>query len=1187
MKKILFIILMALLFLIPFVSADTPYLSDYSASNKLLLHMNGTQGGTTFIDSSTGKTVTAAGSAHTDASVKKFGSASLYTDTSSDYLSIPYSTDLNLSTNNVTIMAWVNFTTIPAQGEYQPFISQYNSTESKNWYWGVYGDLNNVKRMYIQGSSVNLNNVVTVNANTWYQFVLIHNGTHWSMYQDGVLIGNAQAGSNLPSVTSPTLIGHYDPVAASLLTARSDELCVWADGVTPSISALYPQPYEIGYTAPIQEIVANFTATPLTSSIYSLRTQFTNTSLGSPTTWNWTFGDGYTSTLQNPNHTYMVAGYYDIGLNVTNSTGGYNLLTKTQYISLLSDSDTYLRSWNDFNSTISGDHQGVAWSTFGTPSINTNVKKFGAGSLYIPNSNSYVYSPSSSIWDRSSIAGEVEYWINITTLGDAGKPLVKRSTGADGISDGWGMLNINGTQNGYAFWYGNGATNYTKPFTLTSNVWHHVILTRNTTGYWNVYVDGNFWSATYLDSLQVDTTNQFQIGASGPGNEFVFYLDEFRYSQGVDRVDAPYSLPLTAYVGSLQASIDTSPNSTFRYKTDPSNEAIIYNQTNSGTRNQTLQIQNVTEANYIIGAIAFDPTTERVKNIFVNSTNYPDITIVSSSVDYTHGEIAFNVSRGGTNKFVSLFDNRTNLLDIQFLYYNYTTQHSGTQFFDYGYLINGTSSCPIHNFIATNITYGDWVIMNNFSANRTLGSSGTPIKFTDLSTGEPYGYTTWLWGFGDGSTSAQQNPVYSYSSLGLYTVSLTTSLVANSSVTNTTVKTGYINITSTISDPPVAAFSGTPTMIAMGSLVAFTDASTNNPTSWLWNFGDSISSTLKNPTHTYSTIGNYTVSLSATNAYGTGTTTKTNYIWVKSPGYGYTQQDIQMEKQYILTIYVKDATTGLAIPGATVNDGIGNNQTTNSIGSVAFNEPYSIVVGSIYADGYYARSYSVVVDNDTTVSYSMTQKTTSDQNTWYSPKQVGISVVRYNPAGKKVVNATVRLAAIGSTLQADSQLQTIYGINAEAANEMVNGTLIMTGITGGDGATAFTVLSSIMYNVIVTDPIDGKNYTTRINPIEDPYTIWIGTKATDIQNTSFNTINNTALYVTQPNSSYVTLNLRYQDLSGSTSNVKFYVVAAINRTIIFTEDLGNPGTSIIYANYTHKNIRGDGYYWYYNATRSE
>jgi PKD repeat protein len=72
--------------------------------------------------------------------------------------------------------------------------------------------------------------------------------------------------------------------------------------------------------------------------------------------------------------------------------------------------------------------------------------------------------------------------------------------------------------------------------------------------------------------------------------------------------------------------------------------------------------------------------------------------------------------------------------------------------------------------------------------------------------------------------------------------------------------------------PPVAAAAVDSVSLCSG-FVSFTDLSTFNPTSWLWSFGDSNTSTLQNPTHTYSAPGTYTVTLIATNAFGSDTTT--------------------------------------------------------------------------------------------------------------------------------------------------------------------------------------------------------------------------------------------------------------------------------------------------------------------------
>ena len=79
---------------------------------------------------------------------------------------------------------------------------------------------------------------------------------------------------------------------------------------------------------------------------------------------------------------------------------------------------------------------------------------------------------------------------------------------------------------------------------------------------------------------------------------------------------------------------------------------------------------------------------------------------------------------------------------------------------------------------------------------------------------------------------------------------------------------------------PVADFSADTTSGSSPLTVKFTDTSSNYPTSWLWDFGDGVTSTEQNPTHTYTKPGNYTVTLTASNLAGNNTVTKTSYITV-------------------------------------------------------------------------------------------------------------------------------------------------------------------------------------------------------------------------------------------------------------------------------------------------------------------
>ncbi len=164
----------------------------------------------------------------------------------------------------------------------------------------------------------------------------------------------------------------------------------------------------------------------------------------------------------------------------------------------------------------------------------------------------------------------------------------------------------------------------------------------------------------------------------------------------------------------------------------------------------------------------------------------------------------------------------------------------------------------------------------DFSASKTSGYAPLTVKFTDKSIGVP---TAWKWSFGDGSALVTEyNPTHTYSKPGTYTVKET---VSNDAGKDTEIKTNYITVKAASVKGPVAAFTASTTSGKAPLKVQFTDKSTNSPTSWKWNFGDGTYSTSKNPSHTYSKAGKYTVYLTAKNAAGSNTKIMSGYITVK------------------------------------------------------------------------------------------------------------------------------------------------------------------------------------------------------------------------------------------------------------------------------------------------------------------
>jgi PKD repeat protein/subtilisin family serine protease len=310
------------------------------------------------------------------------------------------------------------------------------------------------------------------------------------------------------------------------------------------------------------------------------------------------------------------------------------------------------------------------------------------------------------------------------------------------------------------------------------------------------------------------------------------------------------------------------------------------------------------------------------------------------------------------------------------------------------------------------ISTGASVPVAGFDADITEGCGSLIVQFADTSTGDA---DEWLWDFGDGNTSTQQNPQHEYITSGVYTVSLTASnslggdeiiaedliivyelpvvnlgeddaacdefiidagegwvayewngnsgdqtYTVNESGTYTVVVTDnngctasdmiYIEIYpeiiltfETTDESETDAFDGTATVIINGGeppyeivwassfigethtgltqgpisvtvtdsngcsatetvtiyttgqmpiadftaditsgcnevTVQFTDETTNDPETWLWDFGDGNTSDVQNPIHTYSIAGTYSVSLTATNSQGNSEYTRDDYI---------------------------------------------------------------------------------------------------------------------------------------------------------------------------------------------------------------------------------------------------------------------------------------------------------------------
>jgi PKD repeat protein len=164
----------------------------------------------------------------------------------------------------------------------------------------------------------------------------------------------------------------------------------------------------------------------------------------------------------------------------------------------------------------------------------------------------------------------------------------------------------------------------------------------------------------------------------------------------------------------------------------------------------------------------------------------------------------------------------------------------------------------------------------DFRADDIDGAAPHRVNFTYSATGS---VDTCFWDFGDGTSTTCENVSHTYSSAGIYTVSLTVNGLGGDSDTKT--KVGYVSVY----DPVTANFNSIPTIGPTPLMVNFTNNSNGDVDTCLWAFGDgNTSNNCENPSHTYLNIGNYTVSLTVTGLGGdSNTKTRSAYIVASEP----------------------------------------------------------------------------------------------------------------------------------------------------------------------------------------------------------------------------------------------------------------------------------------------------------------
>ena len=173
------------------------------------------------------------------------------------------------------------------------------------------------------------------------------------------------------------------------------------------------------------------------------------------------------------------------------------------------------------------------------------------------------------------------------------------------------------------------------------------------------------------------------------------------------------------------------------------------------------------------------------------------------------------------------------------------------------------------------------------SASASTAPTNTPISFSSAGSFDPEGSAlSYLWNFGDGSSSTSPNPTHSFTTNGTFNVQLNVSDGVNTGSTNLSVRITLVGVNL----PPTANAGATPTGGAAPLAVNFSSAGSADPDltpiTYRWDFGDGTAiSTSANPSHTYSAAGLYTARLTVSDGTNTSAPSTVN-ISVANGGSG-------------------------------------------------------------------------------------------------------------------------------------------------------------------------------------------------------------------------------------------------------------------------------------------------------------
>ena len=551
---------------------------------------------------------------------------------------------------------------------------------------------------------------------------------------------------------------------------------------------------------------------------------------GSITNYSWDFGDGDTSSLSNPLHTYISAGDFSVTLRVTNTYGCVSTFSKTRYIKI--------------NGGVTADFTNTNPPKCIAPvTVNFTNTSAGPGSLtYTWNFGDGTNSDASDPVHTYSVPGS--YSVTLIT------------TSSEGCSDTLEKINL--------ITIGTIASQFSIPDSVCQNQEYNFI---NTTAPPPAGSSWDFGDGT--TSAEISPVKKY----TSAGTYIIKLVNHF--SGCTDSISRPIFVkeaPLPDFTAGNTQSCKTPFTVQFTNLTPGINTYVwdfgdgarsvdinpVHTYRDTGSYTVTL----IVASNNGCSDTMVKPQYIQIGKPAITMNNLPQMGCVPLTIAPSS---TITVSEPITNYLWDFGDGTTSNVK------NPTHTYSAAGTYTVTLIITTASGCTDTLTMPEAVRVGDKP-RASFTVNPNDVCAFQAVQFTDKSTGN---VDQWLWQFGDGGTSTSQNPSYQYQDTGYFSVTL---IVWSNTCPDTIRLNNIVHI-----KPPIAAFTvnrGCGNKFRIDFLNVSIGA-----TAWSWDFGDGTTSTQQNPSHVYASIGNYEVTLTVTNGTCNNQTTQAVQIISESAGF--------------------------------------------------------------------------------------------------------------------------------------------------------------------------------------------------------------------------------------------------------------------------------------------------------------